>query len=100
MGPSQVPSACWLKGVHSLNMDVHVSSDKATCCGSVTLKGDLTNLVVGGLVALRCRRDGDNKWRVVVFKGHRIELRRADTARQETPRLCPRQAGRYQSYLL
>ena len=75
---SQVPSACWLGGRHSLNMHVQVLSDRATCCGSVTLRGDIDNLAVGALVSLRYHRDGLNKWRVMAFKGHRIELRRAD----------------------
>ena len=30
------------------------------------------------MVALGYRRDGYSKWRVMAFKGHRIELRRAD----------------------
>ena len=76
--PDKVPSACWLQGQISLDMEVQVATDVATRCGSVTRKGDLSHLLVGDLVSLKQARGGYNKWRVMVFKGHRIELRRAD----------------------
>ena len=77
--PDKVPSACWLQGQISLDMSVQVATDVATRCGSVTRKGDLSDLRVGDLVSLKQARGGCNTWRVMAFKsGSKIELRRAD----------------------
>ena len=77
--PDKVPAACWLQCQISLDMTVQVAKDVATRCGSVTRKGDLSDLRVGDLVSLKQSRGGRNKWRVMPFKhGSKIELRRAD----------------------